>query len=80
MPRCSVSTLEGTYLMWLDMREYGLSPAQLEELFVQKAGVALSNGANFCSEGSGFMRVNIATPRKNVLLALERMAEALATL
>lgn len=38
MPRCSVSTLEGTYLMWLDMREYGLEPCTAGGAVCAKGG------------------------------------------
>ncbi|MBO2516190.1 MAG: hypothetical protein CW338_02795 [Clostridiales bacterium] len=76
MPSVGVSRLEGTYLMWLDMKCFGMSQRELEEFIVKEAGVALSSGTSFCPHGEGFMRMNIATPRKNVLIAIDRMSVA----
>lgn len=78
MPRVKVTRLEGTYLMWLDMREYGLEQEALEKKMVQEASAAFSGGMSFCEEGRGFLRMNIATPRANVLGALTRVADVLA--
>ena len=78
MPRVKVSRLEGTYLMWLDMRDYGLEQKELERKMVFEAGAAFSGGMSFCEEGRGFLRMNIATPRANVLGALARAADVLA--
>lgn len=80
LPRVKVTKLEGTYLMWLDLRDYGLSQQELEKLMVEKAGVGFSSGASFCEEGTGFMRMNIATPRARVMEVMERLAAALDTL
>lgn len=76
MPEFSFSRLEGTYLMWLDMRNAGLSQKELERKIVHEAGVALSSGTAFCPQGEGFMRVNIAAPGKNVMKAMENIAAA----
>ena len=73
MPAFSFSKLEGTYLMWLDMRKAGLSQDRLEKKILEQAGVALSSGSSFCPHGEGYMRVNIATPRVNVMKALENI-------
>jgi cystathionine beta-lyase len=68
---------EGTYLLWLDCRSLGMSDAELQRFFVQKAGVGLSPGTVFGMGGSGFMRMNIGTPRRIVATALERIKCAL---
>ncbi|MEA1920824.1 MAG: PatB family C-S lyase [Campylobacterota bacterium] len=64
---------QGTYLIWMDCRNLGLSDKALRELFITKAKLGLSPGITFGKEGSGFMRMNIAVPR-------ERMQEAVARL
>jgi cysteine-S-conjugate beta-lyase len=68
---------EGTYLLWLDCRELGMSDAELERFFVQKARVGLSPGTLFGMGGSGFMRMNIGTSRSLVRTALEQIRQAL---
>ena len=67
---------EGTYLLWLDCREMGMSDAQLRAFFVQHARVGMNPGTAFGEGGSGFMRLNIATPRPVLADALERIRQA----
>ena len=76
MPRARVSRLEGTYLMWLDLRAYGLTQAEIRRKLVFEAAAALNDGTAFGAEGEGFARMNIAAPRASVLAALERIADA----
>ncbi len=71
---------QGTYLLWLDCQALGLTDKQLQQFFVEKAGLGLSPGVLFGKQGSGFMRMNIGTPRNNVELALEKMRRAVDTM
>ena len=70
MPRIHLIHPEGTYLMWLDCREMGLSNEDLDHFFTWEAAVALDKGFWFGTEGSGFMRMNIACPRQRLAQAL----------
>ncbi len=63
MPDVRLVEPEGTYLTWLDFSKSGLSNADLDDLLVNRAGVALDNGKLFGPGGSGFQRMNIAMPR-----------------
>lgn len=54
---------EGTYLAWLDCRKLDLRDSELDNLFINKAGVRLHLGSTFGAGGSGFVRMNIACPR-----------------
>lgn len=76
LPAIRVIPPEGTYLLWLDCRELKMSDAQLREFFVQQAGVGMNPGTVFGQGGSGFMRLNIASPRHVIAAALERIAHA----
>ena len=71
-----MTELEGTYLVWLDFRAYGLRECELNERIVDKAGLWLDNGAMFGKSGEGFQRINIACPRSVLAEALERLATA----
>jgi cystathionine beta-lyase len=73
MPKIKLIQPEGTYLMWLDCRQLGLDDAALDHFFVQEAAVAVDKGHWFGSEGSGFMRLNIACPRATVTQALTQL-------
>lgn len=77
LPGIKLIEPEGTYLLWLDCRALGMSDEALQRFFVQKARVGLSAGTIFGADGSGFMRMNIGTPRRIVAEALERIASAL---
>jgi len=71
-----VTDLQGTYLAWVDFRNYKLETGKLEDLFMKKAGVAPSPGHIFGHEGAGFMRFNLACPRSILEEGLTKMARA----
>lgn len=64
---------EGTYLVWLDYRDSGIAPKELDKTMVHKAKVWLDAGEWFGNSGKGFTRMNVACPRKTLMEALERM-------
>ncbi|MDR0308252.1 MAG: pyridoxal phosphate-dependent aminotransferase [Chitinispirillales bacterium] len=64
---------EGTYLLWLDCRELELPQTELDNLITHKAKLWLANGAVYGADGYGFMRMNIACPRKTLEEALMRL-------
>lgn len=78
LPAIRLIQPQGTYLLWLDCRELDMTDLQLEAFFVQKAKVGLNTGLSFGEGGSGFMRLNIASPRAIIAEALTRIANALA--
>lgn len=67
---------EASFLVWLDCRELGLSHDELIDLFVNKARVALNDGAMFGKEGDGLMRLNVASPRSVMEEVMNRIKEA----
>lgn len=70
----SMAPLEATYLAWIDVRKLNLTtPAA----FFKKAGVALIDGAEF--DQPGFVRMNFACSRDDLLLAIDRIQTAIAT-
>ena len=73
----SALNTEGTYLAWLDCRKLNLSPSELDDLFLKKAGVWLHNGHTFGAGGQGFMRMNIACPKSILCEAIERIKAAI---
>lgn len=70
IPKLEVIDTEGTYLMWIDFRNYSLNDAELQKKLINEAKVHLDNGLKFGSLGDGFMRMNVATSRSNVEKAL----------
>ena len=77
LPGVTLRKPEGTYLAWLDFRSFGLRPAELEEIIVQRARLWLDSGSIFGKAGEGFQRINAACPRSTLLEALERLEHAI---
>lgn len=76
-PNIRMAQLQGTYLAWLDCRALGMTNAQLEAFFSEKAYWFISPGEGFGEGGSGFVRVNIACPEHVLRAALERLDQCL---
>ncbi|MDK2945645.1 MalY/PatB family protein [Geotoga petraea] len=75
IPQIKFFKPEGTYLLWLDMRELG-DEETVKDILINKAGVGLEEGSIFGEGGKGFFRMNIATTRKIIEKALNNMNEA----
>lgn len=70
---------QASFLVWLDCRALGLAHEQLVSLFVDKAGLALNDGEMFGQGGQGFMRMNVACPRSQLLRALDSLGRAISS-
>ena len=68
---------EGTYLVWLDFRQTGLSVDELEDTIINKAGLWLDSGRIFGESGRGFQRINVACQRSILKEALDRINKAI---
>jgi len=80
MPRISMIRPQASYLVFLDCRDLGLTPEELNRFFVEKAHLALNEGAMFGKPGEGFMRLNVASPRSVIEQAMKQLKEAYYTL
>ncbi|MBQ3530640.1 MAG: pyridoxal phosphate-dependent aminotransferase [Oscillospiraceae bacterium] len=76
MPEVKVHRLQGTYLMWLDFRAWGMNEKELEDFMVHKAEAIFDEGYVFGEGGIGFERINIACPKKVLENTLERIYKA----
>jgi cystathionine beta-lyase len=79
LPGITMARPEATYLAWLSCHDAGI-PGNPHEFFLERAKVAMNDGAAFGRGGEGFVRLNFGCPRSMLDEALERMSEALATL
>jgi len=73
MPKLRVIPSEGTYVIWVDCRELMLNDEQLKDWLIHSARVSASMGNSFGAEGSGFIRLNVATRQELLREALERI-------
>lgn len=64
---------EGTYLVWLDFRNTGLSNEEIEDKMKNEAKLWLDGGAMFGKAGEGFQRINAACPKSTLEEALKRI-------
>ena len=77
LPQIHPMRPEASFLVWLDCRELGLDHDNLLDLFINRAHLALNDGASFGPGGDGFMRLNIALSRTVLEQALQQLADAL---
>jgi cystathionine beta-lyase len=71
LPLVRYTPPEGTYLGWLDVREYGPVPD-----LADRAGVTVMDGAEFGPAGAGFLRLNFATTPAILTGIVRRLAHA----
>lgn len=67
------------YLAWMDCRDLGMAPDELDRFMRLRARLWLAGGTNFGPEGAGYLRVNLGCPRATVDEAADRLVAALAT-
>ncbi|MEO0759271.1 MAG: MalY/PatB family protein [Cyanobacteria bacterium J06648_16] len=71
---------EGTFLLWLDFRNLGMSPDNLMKFLRDDAKWAVTRGHAFGAEGAGFARVNIACTHAKLEAALNQLVNAVSRL
>ena len=75
LPRWKVCPLEGTYLVWVDIKAMGMSAQQYADRLLQQANVWVNPGTMYgLQSGEGYIRLNIACPRSRLMQALERIS------
>lgn len=74
-PHIRTSRHEGTFLMWLDFSDFGLSDKELEEELSHTWHLGFNSGFHFGTGGSGFMRMNIGCTGAVIHQALDRLVQ-----
>jgi len=80
IPKIKAIRSQGTYLVWLDLREIGIDPAKTRDFLRLEAKVGLSGGVDCRAPGEGFWRMNIACPRSVLEEAMQRLEKAINAL
>lgn len=78
LPKVTIMSPEGTYLLWLDFSAYGLTDEQLEQKMIHEAKVVLNSGLSYGPSGSQHMRLNVACPKATLLTGLKRIKKVFA--
>ena len=80
LPMIKLLKPQASFLVWLDFSALGLSHDALNDLVVNKARLAMNDGAMFGAGGEQFMRMNVATGRSVLQQALEQLRDAVTRL
>lgn len=79
LPQVRVTKLEGTYLVWLDILGIELSSDEAYEQLMKDGKVFVNSGTMYGRKaGQGFLRINIACPRKTLMQGLARIGSVLS--
>lgn len=77
LPQIKPLRPQASFLIWLDCRALGMSREERNDLFINKAGLALNDGETFSPGGEGFMRLNVAVPRSVLMKAMNQLKDAI---
>ena len=79
LPKAVFRISEATYLAWVDINPYLPKEKDLflPLFFAEKAGVLLEGGNMFVANSDGFIRLNLACPRKTLETGLKRICDTL---
>ena len=77
LPQIKPLRPQASFLVWLDCRALGMERDQRNDLFINKAGLALNDGETFSPGGEGFMRLNVAVSRKTLEQAMIQLRDAI---
>ena len=77
LPKFPVSMLEGTYLVWVDCSVLNQSSDKIVKTLLEKEKLWVNEGGLYGEAGEGFIRINIACPRQQLIEGLNRLRRAL---
>ena len=77
LPEFPVSILEGTYLVWVDCSVLNQSSDEIIKTLLEKEKIWVNEGSLYGEAGEGFIRINIACPRQQLIEGLNRLRRAL---
>lgn len=76
LKQAHVFALEGTFLVWIDWREFNITEKELEAFLLNEANISIDMGSDYAKEGYCFTRFNLAMPTKELEDALSRLYKA----
>jgi cystathionine beta-lyase len=80
MDNVTVEPPEGTYVLWPNISEYGLSSTEMSKHILEEGRVATTDGSQHGPEGEGHLRVIFPTSKAIFAEGLDRMEKALSKL
>lgn len=77
IPKIKMIMPEASFLIFLDCKELGFDdPDDLNQFFIQKAGLYLDRGITFGTGGEQYMRLNVGESRSVIKEAMKRLEKA----
>ncbi|WKL49249.1 MalY/PatB family protein [Flavobacterium pectinovorum] len=77
LPQIKVTSLEATYLVWLDCTAFEKTADELSHQLLEEQKLWINSGTMYGATGEGFLRINIATPKVQLQTGLERLLKGL---
>ncbi len=78
LPKITFKVPAATYLAWVDMNPYLSDVDDIPAFFANEAGVLLEGGDTlFVGNAKGFIRLNLAMPRRTIIEGMNRIYEAI---
>lgn len=70
-----IELTDPTYLLWIDCTYYKMSSDELVSNLRKESKLILSSGSSYGKNGDGFLRINLATSRENILEGAKRFIQ-----
>ncbi|MDE9590327.1 hypothetical protein [Xenorhabdus bovienii] len=64
---------DALYLGWMDFRNSGIAPENLQHELLNRAHLWLDDGIKFGADYAGFARINFACSRSTIDTAIQRL-------
>lgn len=76
LPQLHVVPGTATYLIWIDTNEVAADSGEFADFMRQDTGLIVNPGTYYHGDGKGFIRINMAYPRKQIKDGMKRLAKA----
>ena len=78
LPNVSCANAAGAFYAFPNISKTGFTAKEVQDLFLEKAGVATIAGTSFGENGEGFVRFSYANSTDNILKAIDRIRPLLS--
>jgi aspartate/methionine/tyrosine aminotransferase len=78
LPNVSCANAAGAFYAFPNISKTGFTAKEVQDLFLEKAGVATIAGTSFGENGEGFVRFSYANSADNILKAIDRIRPLLS--
>lgn len=73
LPQLKVTKQQATYLAWIDCRQLDIPSVELGEKLLKEGALMINQGTVYGAAGEGYIRLNMACPRTQLLKGLNRL-------